>query len=66
VNGGLSKMSKEELIEAIISTNVAVAADKGADYDAECIENDSEYLSELDEEALNQELKNAKLGTQFC
>jgi|APSaa5957512535_1039671.scaffolds.fasta_scaffold131798_2 hypothetical protein len=58
-------MGKEELIEAIISTNVAVAADKGADYDDESIENDREYLSELDEEALNQELENAKLGTQF-
>ena len=58
-------MGKEELIEAIISTNVAVAADKGADNDDESIENDREYLSELDEEALNQELENAKLGTQF-
>ena len=58
-------MGKEELIEAIISTNVAVAADKGADYDDESIENDRKYLSELDEEALNQELENAKLGTQF-
>ena len=58
-------MGKEELIEAIIATNVAVAEDKGADYDDECIETDREYLSELDEEELSQELENAKLGTQF-
>jgi len=58
-------MTKDELIEEIISTNVAVAREKDVDYDDESIEMDREYLSDLDEEQLARELENSKLGTQF-